>query len=186
VSAVLSLKDGGSSPPSEVIAAPEYRQYDLWKSFALTAARFWLLEIADSCPDVIQIGQLMLGVRTALPRARRIAQGYRPATKRSTISGETYAGVFWNYHLFQRKEFNPSFRIGSAAELAVLTAMDTEVYGNLWPFLYIPDASGSDCYYVRKEEGFEPQEIGRLAGSELVHDYEMTLIEESRGLEIQA
>lgn len=185
--ATLSLKAGAASPPNTVVATPVYREHDLWKGFTLTSARYWLLTIADSNPDDIEIGQLLLGQRTALPRARRIGNGYSPARKRATISGETYAGVFWNYHLFQRQVFNPSFRVGSAAELAVLDTLDaTDVYGNLWPFLYIPDVTGAACYYVRKEQDFEPVEQARIAGGELVHDYQMTLVEESRGLDIQA
>lgn len=184
-SVTLSLRAAGTSPPSTVVATPTYREHDLWKSFTLTSARYWLLTIGDSNPDDIEIGQLLLGTRTALPRARRIAESYSPARKRATISGETYAGVFWNYHLFQRQHFNPSFRVGSASELASLQALDQAVYGNLWPFVYIPDITGAACYYVRKEQDFEPVEIGRVAGLELVHDYQMTLVEESRGLDIQ-
>jgi hypothetical protein len=81
---------------------------------------------------------------------------------------------------------NPSFRVGSAAELAVLQGMDAATYGNLYPFLWIPDTAVADCYYVRKEPDFEPEEFSRITGRELVHDYQMTLIEESRGLDIQA
>jgi len=184
--ATLSLKAGAASPPAAVVATPLYRLHDLWKSFASVSARYWQLEIADTNTEVLEIGQLLIGARVAMPRARRIAQGYRPATKRSNISGETYAGVLWNYHLFERKEFNPSFRVGSAAELAVLQGVDAATYGNLYPFVWMPDTSAADCYYVRKQMDFEPEEISRITGAELVHDYQMTLIEESRGLDIQA
>ncbi|RPH38302.1 hypothetical protein EHM92_00025 [bacterium] len=184
-SAVLSLKAGSGSPPSTVVATPVYRQHDLWKAFTAVSARYWLLTITDSNSVAIQIGQLLIGNRTVFPRARRIGESYRPAQKRNTISGETYAGVLWNYHLFERREFNPSFRVSSAAELAVLTALDASVFGNVYPFVYIPDASGVDVYYVRKEQDYQPQEIGRLSGLELAHDYQMTLVEESRGLEIK-
>lgn len=184
--ATLSLKAGATSPPADAVATPVYRANDIWKAFTATAARYWLLEITDTNTAVLEIGQLLLGVRTVLPRARRIGSGYKPARRRGTISGETYAGVFHNYHLYERLELNPSFRIGSAAELAILQALDAAVYGKNYPFLYVPDATGADCYYVRKEEHFEPEEFGRIAGRELVHDYQMTLIEESRGLEIQS
>lgn len=184
-SATLSLKAGAASPPGGTVATPLYRAHDLWKSFASVAYRYWLLTIADTNTEALEIGQLIIGARVTMPRARRIAQGYRPATKRSNISGETYAGVLWNYHLFERKEFNPSFRVGSAAELAVLQGLDAATYGNLYPFVWIPDVTGADCYYVRKEPDFEPEEFSRITGRELVHDYQMTLIEESRGLDIQ-
>jgi hypothetical protein len=182
--ATLGLKADGSNPPNTTVATPTYRAHDLWKGFTLVSARYWKLTIADSNPDNIQIGQFILGIRTALPRGRKIGS-YSPMRERSNISGETYGGVFWNYHLFQRHKFNPSYRVGSAAELAILTALDETVYGNLHPFLYIPDVTAADCFYVRKEQNFEPQEYqGRIAGPELVHDYQMTLIEESRGLEV--
>jgi hypothetical protein len=185
-SATLKLEADNSASPTTDVAIPTYRRYDIWKDFTLTSKRYWLLTITDTNTEKIQIGQLILGVRTAFPRGRKIG-GYSPARDRATISGETYAGVFWNYHLFQRHKLNPSFRVGSSSELAILTALDDLVFGNLYPFLYIPDGTAVDCFYVRKEQSFEPQEYqGRLAGPELVHDYQMTLIEESRGLEVLA
>lgn len=183
--ATLSLKAGAASPPAAVVATPTYRQYDLWKGFATVSARYWQLEITDMNTEDLEIGQLIIGRRTALPRGRRIAEGFKPARMRNVISAETYAGVFWNYYLFDRRQFNPSFRVGTAAELAVLSALDAAVHGNLYPFLYIPEQSNAECYYVRKDASFEPEEIGRVANSELVHDYHMNLIEESRGLKIQ-
>lgn len=184
-SAVLSLKAANSNPPNTVVATPSYRQYDLWKAFTLTAARYWKLEITDSAPAALQIGQLVLGVRVAFPRERKQG-GYSPAQQRSTISGETYAGVFWNYHLFGRRTFNPSYRVFTAADLEILRTFDAAIYGNLWPFVYIPDSGGADVYYVRKEESFQPGELEHPSGGEPVHDYQMTLVEESRGLEIKA
>ena len=184
-SATLSLKAGASSPPSTVVATPVYRAHDIYISFASTLERYWLLEITDTNSEDLEIGQLILGVRVVLPRARRIGS-YSPARERSNISGETYAGVFWNYHLFERHKFNPIFRVGSAVELAVLTGLDAAVYGDLWPFVYIPDITKADCYSVRKERDYTPQEIAKIGGGELAHDYQMSLLEESRGLNIQA
>jgi hypothetical protein len=184
--ATLSLKADSVYPPVAVVATPSYRLNDLWKAFISTSARYWELTIIDNNSSNLEIGQLVLGVRTAFPRGRRIGDGYIPGSERSNISSETYAGVFWNYHLFTRKEFNPSFRVGSAAELAVLSALDAATYGNLYPFVYVPDGSGVDCYYVRKERSFEPTEINRIASLELVHDYQIKLTEESRGLEVTA
>lgn len=188
-SATLSLKADNSNPPTTVVASPSYRLHDIWKGFTLTSTRYWLLTVTDSNSAALEIGQLLLGRRVALPRNRQQGQGYKPAHKRATISDETYAGVFWNYHLFGREEFNPSFRVFNDADLAVLRAWDAAVYGDLWPFLYIPDASATDCYYVRKEASFEPVEqespARQWSGAyESVHDYQMTLTEESRGLEI--
>lgn len=184
--ATLSLKADGSNPPTTGVATPAYRAHDLWEAFVSTTARYWLLTITDSNSSDIEIGQLVIGLRVAFPRGRRIAESYKPVRERSVISGETYAGVLWNYYLFDRRKFNPTFRVGSAAELAVLSGLDAAVYGSLHPFVYIPDVAGADVFYVRKEQSFEPQEIARIAGSELVHDYAMALVEESRGLEILA
>jgi hypothetical protein len=181
----ISLKAGNSPNPSTVVASPTYRVHDLWKAFTLTTARYWTVTISDNNPVNLQIGELLLGARVALPRGRRIGN-YSPATKRAAITGETYAGVIHSYHLFERKQFNPIFRVASAAELAVFQTLDALTYGNLYPFLFVPDGSGVDCYYVRKEPDFEPSEIGRLTGPEIAHDYQMILIEESRGLEVLA
>lgn len=182
----ISLKADNFSPPTTVRVSPAYRQYDIWAPFTDPAARYFLLTITDTNTEELQIGQLVIATRVALPRARRIGQGYRPMRRRSNLSAETYAGVFWNYNLFTRYHFNPTFRIGSAAELATLRALDNSVYGNLYPFVYIPGSAGTECYYVRKDESFEPVEVNRIAGGELAHDYVMSLTEESRGLEILA
>lgn len=182
--ASLSLKGDNSNPPTTGRGSLSYRANDLWAGFTLASGRYWLLEITDTNSEDLEIGQLILGQRTAFPRARRIGR-YRPAVERSTIEQETYAGMKWNYHKFDRKTFNPSFRVATAAELEVLRSMDAALYGNLWPFLWIPDTSGADCYYVRKEQEFSPEEIERLAGGHLAHDYQMTLTEETRGLDIQ-
>lgn len=182
---VLSLKAGSVNPPTTVVASPTYREHDIWKSFVSLAARYWLLTITDSNANYLEIGQLIIGTRTAMPRARLMG-GYKPAKKRSNLTEETYAGVPYVYHLFERHEFNPSFRVASAAELAILQDLDDQTYGNFKPFLWIPDQLGTECYYVRKQRDFEPEEQkGRLPNAELVHDYQMLLVEESRGLDIQ-
>jgi hypothetical protein len=183
-SATLSLKADAGNPPSTVVATPAYRENDIWKSFESTSAWYWLLEITDSNLANIQIGQLLLGARVALPRARRIGDSYRSTTRNTGIQSETYGGVKWNYHLYDRKEFNPSFRV-VGAELDTLGTLHQSAYGDVRPFLYIPDSSLADCYYVRKEQSFEPTEIDKSGGG-IVYDYQMTLTEESRGLEVLA
>lgn len=184
--AAITLKAGAGNPPTTVAAILSYREHDLWKAFASTSARYWLLTVTDTNALPFQIGQLVLGERIGLPRARRIGEGYRPSVKRHTISGETYAGVLWNYHVHQRKQFNPSFRVADETEEALFRDLDAFVYGNLRPFLYIPDVSGSDCHCVRKEMDYEPSEYAeRTAGPGKVHNYVMNLVEESRGLDIR-
>jgi hypothetical protein len=180
----INLKAGSSNPPVTTIATPVYRLYDLWKSYASISARYWLLTIADTNPDYLQIGQLIIGTRTLFPRGRLMGS-FKPAKRRSNISEETYAGVPYVYHLFERHEFNPAFRVASAAELQILRDLDDQTFGNFKPFLWIPDHLLSDCYYVRKQKDFEPEEQkGRLPNSEHVHDYQLQLVEESRGLDI--
>jgi hypothetical protein len=182
---VLSLKAGSVNPPTTIVASPSYRAHDIWKAFSSLSARYWLLTVTDSNPDNLELGQLLIGTRTTMPRARLMGS-YKPAKKRSNLTEETYAGVPYVYHLFERHEFNPSFRVATAAELAILSALDDQAYGNFKPFLWIPDHSQADCYYVRKQKDFEPEEQrGRLPNAELVHDYQMLLVEESRGLDIQ-
>lgn len=182
---VLSLKAGSVNPPTTVVASPSYRAHDIWKAFISLSARYWLLTITDSNPNYLEIGQLLIGTRTAMPRARQMGN-YKPAKKRSNLTEETYAGVPYVYHLFERHEFNPSFRVATEAELAILRQLDDQTYGNFKPFLWIPDHTQAECYYVRKQRDFEPEELkGRLPNAELVHDYQLLLVEESRGLDIQ-
>jgi hypothetical protein len=180
--ATMSLKAGATSPPSSVVATPAYRAHDLWKAFTATAARYWLLEITDANPAAIQIGQLLLGTRVSLPRARRIGESYKPATMRQNITGETYGGGKYSYHLHSARGFNPTFRV-LGSQIDIFDTLDAAVRGDVIPFLYIPDDTESAAYWVRKEMSFEPVEIDK-AGGGIVHDYQMMLIEESRGLEV--
>lgn len=184
--ATLSLKADGSNPPTTEIATPTYRQYNMWKTFTDPSARYYQLEITDSNTAYLYIGQLIIGTRTAFPRNRKIGSGYSPARNRSNISEQTYAGVFWNYHLFERNIFNPSFRTFTAAQEDIFRALDAAVYGSLYPFLWIPNTDEAACYYVRKEAEYRPQEFNQTSEGSSVHDYMLTLIEESRGLDIQA
>jgi hypothetical protein len=169
--ASLSLKAGDSPNPSTGIATPTYRARDIWKAFTDTSKRYWKLEISDgSNPAILQIGQIIIGRRIAFPVARRIGN-YSPARKRNMVKGETYAGSIYNYLLFERAQLNPSFRIGAAADLAVFETLDQTVYGDIHPFVYIPSVAGGECYYVRKEQDFEPQEFtSKITGGNLVHD----------------
>jgi hypothetical protein len=179
--ATLSLKAGATSPPSSVVATPTYRAGDLWKGFTATAARYWLLEITDANSAAIQIGQLLIGTRVVFPRGRRIGN-YTPRTERTIISGETYGGASYHYPVHSRKTFNPSYRC-LLSELAIFETLESAVYGSAYPWLYIPEITASDCYYVRKEESFEPTEADK--STEPVMDYQMTLREEPRGLEVE-
>lgn len=178
-----TLKAGNTNPPTSVVATFTYRALDMWKAFTLQAARYWLLTITDSNPDYLQIGQILLGVRTALPVGRRMG-GYKPARMRGLITEETIAGVVYSYLLYERMSFNPLFRVKTADELAILSALDAAAFGNVKPWLWIPDSTGADCFYVRKEGNFEPEEQKWRVQGEMIHDYMMQLTEESRGLEI--
>lgn len=179
--ATLSLKAGATSPPASVVATPTYRAHDLWKGFTATAARYWLLEIADANSAPIQIGQLLIGTRVVFPRGRRIGN-YQPRTERTIISGETYGGASYHYPVHSRKTFNPTWRV-LLSELAIFETLESAVIGSTYPWLYIPEITAAACYYVRKEPSFEPTEFDK--STEPVMDYQMTLREEPRGLEVR-
>lgn len=182
--ATIAIKNGAASPPGDAVGSMVWRQYNIWKAFTAASKRYWSIVIADTNTENLAIGQLLFGMKVALPRARRIAGGYRPTRERANIIQETYAGVIHSYHLHDRLTFNPSFRVASAAEKLVFETMDLNLYGNVLPFVYVPDSSGADVYYVRKDPNFEASEESRVAGGELVHDLTLNLTEESRGLNI--
>lgn len=180
---VATLYAGNVNPPVTLVASINYRQHDAWKSFTLQSARYWLLTLTDSNPDYLQLGQLLIGRRTAMPVGRRMG-GYKPAKMRGLITEETIAGVIHSYLLYERMQFNPIFRVKNQTELDVLSFLDALAFGNIKPWLWIPDESGTACYYVRKEGNFEPEEQKWRVQGEMIHDYMMQLTEESRGLEI--
>lgn len=182
--AVVTLRSGAASPPAAVVAVLTWREFDMWVSFASQSKRYWSVTVSDSNPEALSVGQIMLGNRTAFPRARRIAEGYEPARQREVVGGETYSGVIHKYYLFDRLSFNPSFRIASDAERDVFSDMDRELYGNVYPFLYVPDSSAAGCHYVRKDPEFETKEIAKIGSGDIAYDLTLNLVEESRGLNI--
>ncbi len=178
------LRAGNTNPPTTIVTTLGYRAFDSWKAFTLQAARYWSLTFADSNTDYLQLGQMVLGIRVALPVGRRMG-GYKPARMRSHITGETIAGVMHSYFLYERMQFNPLFRIHGQTDLDILADLDATAYGNVKPWVWIPDVTGSDCYYVRKEGNFEPEEQAWKVQNKMIYDYMMQLTEESRGLNIQ-
>lgn len=179
----IELYNGDTSPPTLITAIP-YRLNDIWKAISGVSAQILILDISDSNADELQVGQIVIGNRVALP-ARRIGSAFRPAIDRRIIRGETYGGVIYSYHLFERREFNPQFRL-TESQFDIIETLDATVFGSLYPFVYIPDSSLTPCYYVRKEDAFEPVEVELSVGPDIIRDYQMILAEESRGLDLQA
>jgi hypothetical protein len=178
--ATFSVKAGAAPTPSTVVATPVFRAKDLYKIFTPVSARYWSLTIAGTNPSNIQIGQLLMGVHVDLPRARKIG-GFTPATSRTSISIETVGGANWVYPLHKRKVFNPTFQLIGTSDLTAMETLDEVVDGDSHPFVYIPSITDVACYYVRKEQSFEPSETEYN-----LSEYLLLLREESGGLEISA
>lgn len=181
--AVITLKSGAASPPADTVAVLTWREFDIWKTFASQSKRYWSITVTDSIADVLAVGQILFGNKINLPRARRISDGYKPSRSRTVVGGETYAGVEHSFYLYDRLTFNPSFRIAGESERDIFDAMDRALYGNVFPFLYVPDESGENCFYVRKGPDFQTDEVDK-SGSGIVYDLTLDLKEESRGLAI--
>jgi hypothetical protein len=179
-SATIVITAGNSPAPTTGIAAPAYRAGGMVAVITPTqSARYIRITITDSNTDNTEIGELVIGARVALPRSFR--HGFGGGVLQQNLQMETERGVKWVYKQYQREQREYEFRIDGDAELSDFRTLHNAVDGNLTPFVWIPDISGTDVYYVRKERGFAFTE---LREKDAAYDYRMSLSEETPGTSV--
>ncbi len=139
---------------------------------------------AVSGDSPVELGEVVVGTRTLLPRPPR--WGVEKRQRNTGIDIETLGGVQYAYELSKYKIFRQTFRFPESQYAAFLAFSDAVGRD---PFVYIPDVTSSEAYYVRKARGFDPYPIGPASdGSVLAHWYDWTLElrTESEGLAISA
>jgi hypothetical protein len=175
-SATIQLNLGGSP---EDVRAVEWRERDIWVDLGSAAPERLTLTVSDPANDV-EIGQLVLGNRIVLPRARRWGMGR--SIERGEIAHETVRGVLWVYRLWEEPARRYAWRV-MLDELATIEAFNLAVEGRLRPFLWIEDTAKAECFYARLlNSRFEAVEIPD-AGIE-GYDLEISIRAESRGLSV--
>lgn len=104
--------------------------------------------------------------------------GGRPYTLQDAdIVLETDNGVEFVYNLFRRSMPEITFRF-LASELTSFRDFHNAVGGQSTPFYFSLSGVGSaDSLYVRKEAGFDPQELDSPGGPGAVYDYVLKMRE---------
>jgi len=183
-SAVVTIKVGASSPPGTTVGTPAFKEKNIISKLADQNFQFLSVEIADSNTSPTEIGELVVGVRTVLPRGIRF--GFQPGIEQEVILERTNRGKRYALELFRLERRLYSFRFLDS-ERAAFRSFWEGVNGSLDPFVWIendlePDPAES-LFVSIESPGFDPQELDEPA-TDSFFDYSLTLIEEGLGGEI--
>ena len=182
--AVITVKVGSSSPPGTTIDTPGFREKNIISRFASQTFQFLSVTIADSNVALSQIGELVVGLRTVLPRGIRF--GFRPGIEQEVILERTNRGKRYALELFRLERRTYSFRFLDS-ERVLFRNFWEGVNGSADPFVWIEndlEDDPADSLFVSIETpGFDPQELDEPA-TDSFFDYTTTLIEEGLGGEI--
>jgi len=127
-----------------------------YESSAPTARQYWELDFTNctSVDTFFEWGRVMLydgsnPDQLTFEPDSTTARGYG---NRNIIS-ETACGVRWTYKLMEKRErFGLTWNERQAQTAATeLRTLYETVYGDAHPFVYIPDITGTPCYYVYLE-----------------------------------
>jgi hypothetical protein len=182
--AVITIRVGSVSPPTTVVDTPAYRVKNIVSKLTSQSFRFLEIEVADANVALTQIGELIVGVRTVLPRGIRF--GFTPGIQQEIIRERTNRGKRYALELFELERRQYSFRFPQS-ERAQFQAFWEAVNGSLDPFVWIENESEADpaeALFVSLEtQGFDPSELDEPMGDP-VFDWDVTMIEEGLGGEI--
>ena len=182
--AAVTIKVGASSPPGTTIDSPAFRLKNIISKFASQTFQFLSVTIADSNVALSQIGELVVGLRTVLPRGIRF--GFRPGIEQEVILERTNRGKRYALELFRLERRTYSFRFLDS-ERALFRSFWEGVNGSADPFVWVEndlEDDPADSLFVSIETpGFDPQELDEPA-TDSFFDYTTTLIEEGLGGEI--
>lgn len=182
--ASFEIKVGATSPPASVIDTPAYREKNIVSKFASQSFRFLSIGIVDSNTAPTEIGELVVGVRTILPRG--IQFGFTPGIQQETIRERTNRGKRYVLELFQLERRDYSIRF-LESERAQMLAFWNASRGSDDPFVWLENESQADpaesLFMSFETQGFNPQELDEPANDPFF-DWSFTLIEEGLGGEI--
>lgn len=180
----ITIKGDATFPPTTVLDSPAFFIKNIISKFTSLSVRFLRIEIADINAAPTEIGELVVGVRTILPRGIRF--GFTPGIQQEIILERTNRGKRFALELFELARRSVSFRFPNS-ERAQFLAFWSGVNGSLDPFVWIENEAEPDpaeSFFVSIEQpGYFPKELAQPA-ADSVFDYSFTLIEESAGAEI--
>ncbi len=180
----VTIRVGGTSPPGTIVDTPAFKEKNIISKLASQTFQFLSVEIADSNTAQTEIGELVVGVRTVLPRGIRF--GFQPGIEQEVILERTNRGKRYALELFQLERRTYSFRFLDS-ERSLFRDFWEGVNGSVDPFVWIEndlEDDPADSLFVSIEApGFDPQELDEPA-TDSFFDYTVTLIEEGLGGEI--
>lgn len=183
--ASIEIKVGAASPPTTIIATPIFKAKNIVAKFASQSFRFLSIGIVDSNTTLTEIGELVVGLRTILPRGIRF--GFTPGIQQESIQERTNRGKRYALELFQleRRDYNIRFL---ESERAQFLAFWNASNGSIDPFVWLEnesEADPADSLFVSFEtQGFDPEELDEPAGDPFF-DWSFTVIEEGLGGQIE-
>lgn len=182
--ATFTIKVGASSPPTTLVDSPGYRVKNIVSLLSSQSFRFLEIGIADANLGLTEIGELVVGVRTVLPRGIRF--GFTPGIQQQIIKERTNRGKRYALELFELERRQYSFRFPES-ERSEFLAFWKAVNGSIDPFVWIENESQlppvESLFVSLETEGFDPSELDEPAGDP-VFDWDITVIEEGLGGEI--
>ncbi len=183
-SVVITVKVGASSPPGTTVDTPGFKTKNIISKFDSQTFQFLSVEIVDAGVSITEIGELVVGLRTVLPRGIRF--GFQPGIQQEMILERTTRGKRYALELFRLERRTYSFRFLDS-ERALFRSFWEGVNGSVDPFVWVQndgEIDPADSLFVSIENpGFDPQELDEPA-TDSFFDYSMTLIEEGLGGEI--
>lgn len=182
--AVVTVKVGATSPPGTIIDTPAFNLKNIISKFASQTFQFLSVEVIDSNFAPTQIGELIVGLKTVLPRGIRF--GVTPAIEQEMVLERTNRGKRYALELFTLERRTYSFRFLDSERAAFRSFWDG-ANGSVDPFVWIENDSQPDpaesLFVSIETPGFTPQELDEPA-TDSFFDYTLTLIEEGLGGEI--
>ncbi len=181
----VTIKVGATSPPTTLVDSPAYRAKNIVSKMASQSFRFLEIGIADANVGLTEIGEVIVGVRTILPRG--IQFGFTPGIQQETIQERTNRGKRYALELFQLERRSYSIRFLESERAQILAFWDAS-RGSIDPFVWLEnesEADPSDSLFVSFEtQGFDPEELDEPANDPFF-DWSFTLIEEGLGGQIE-
>lgn len=180
----VTIKVGATSPPGTTVGTPAFKEKNIISKLASQTFQFLSVEIVDSNTAPTEIGELVVGVRTVLPRGIRF--GFQPGIEQEVIQERTNRGKRYALELFRLERRTYSFRFLDS-ERSLFRDFWEGVNGSVDPFVWVEndqEVDPAESLFVSIERpGFDPQELDEPA-TDSFFDYSVTLIEEGLGGEI--
>lgn len=166
---------------SDSWASPPYSQSITWHKlniyYLLNQTYQWFrVEISDSGNSLYpEVGELILNTYVSLDRVH--SWGYPERKFYIKTENVTRFGQRWRNKIAEKKSFSLNFeQVLDSKIIAEIEAMFDDFDGQ-YPFIFIPDNTANDCWYMEVLNDFEAQRLFKNNSN-----FALELEEQSRGI----